>query len=344
MRWLALVWMIGCATDVRDVPWTYRFENPATRATATVLDARILAGGCRSTSVTHRTRFAPGGAAVRPPVLESGLFGFSMQALDASCAVVAEDCEERLLSGSDAASVMLVLADTGATPACSPARCVAGQCLEPDAGGPARDAGPAGCTGTRLDCNGDPRDGCEADTQIDPLNCGECMRRCPLPDHASAACVAGECSIGICEDGFGDCDEGLANGCEQRLDTDAHCAACRTPCALDHAIASCATGACVASACRPGFSECDGIPTNGCETEGPCVCRTGDTCEFECTFGCDVICEAGSICEVQCRALPCSARCGLDAQCTIACRPSGSTCATLCDLDACPLVCPDPCP
>jgi hypothetical protein len=35
--------------------------------------------------------------------------------------------------------------------------------------------------------------------------------------------------------------------------------------------------------------------------------------------------------------------CARDAVCTIACRPSGATCSTLCAMDTCPLVCPNPC-
>jgi hypothetical protein len=52
---------------------------------------------------------------------------------------------------------------------------------------------------------------------------------CVLPS-AVGACVAGACTIASCLGATGDCDGDVANGCETRVDTDAHCGACTTAC------------------------------------------------------------------------------------------------------------------
>ncbi len=56
-------------------------------------------------------------------------------------------------------------------------------------------------------------DGSCFDVLADPLHCGSCDA-CPLPDNAAAACAMGTCGVGVCADGFNDCDKNQANGCE----------------------------------------------------------------------------------------------------------------------------------
>lgn len=90
----------------------------------------------------------------------------------------------------------------------------------------------------------------------DPQHCGECDRACVLP-NAIARCERGACAIDRCAEGFGDCDGDAANGCEQRLDSAAHCGMCRARCEgatpiCDGATRRCATG------CSVGQSNCDG--------------------------------------------------------------------------------------
>ena len=45
------------------------------------------------------------------------------------------------------------------------------------------------CAGDRLDCNGDPNDGCEVSSHDDAEHCGTC-------DHS---CLGGTCSTGVCQ-------------------------------------------------------------------------------------------------------------------------------------------------
>jgi hypothetical protein len=58
------------------------------------------------------------------------------------------------------------------TPGCSAGRCATGAC-NPNWG----------------DCNGDPRDGCEANLLTDTMNCGECKKPCAT----GQSCQSGKC-------------------------------------------------------------------------------------------------------------------------------------------------------
>ncbi len=116
-------------------------------------------------------------------------------------------------------------------------------------------------------------DGC-ADTRTDPTNCGGCGIVCVVPQGAGS-CIDGICGVGLCDDGWGDCDGIEDNGCE----TESSCSSsaeveCTTRCdslgTLD------CTDACAPS-CRPPVEacnhlddDCDGVCDNG-ELAG---CRT----------------------------------------------------------------------
>ncbi|MCA9675938.1 MAG: SUMF1/EgtB/PvdO family nonheme iron enzyme [Kofleriaceae bacterium] len=85
------------------------------------------------------------------------------------------------------------------------------------------------------------------------------------------------------------CNEGLVtpadaadDNCDGQIDEPfdkqndpRYCGGC-TPCALDHAVAGCSLGACTVVACRPGFVDQNGDPSDGCEyactPSGPEVC------------------------------------------------------------------------
>ena len=93
-----------------------------------------------------------------------------------------------------------------------------------------------------------------------------------------------------------------------------HCGACDTACTFAHAGATCALGGCAMGTCAQGYSDCDGNPANGCETDlladtahcGAC----GNTCPpvapnvvSTCEAGvCKAICAPGMVvCNGQCR-------------------------------------------
>jgi tRNA A-37 threonylcarbamoyl transferase component Bud32 len=80
-------------------------------------------------------------------------------------------------------------------------------------------------------CDNDLSNGCEAETLVDPSNCGACGRKCPPLPHARVGCGAA-CTIWRCEDGYRDCNGAAADGCEVRSSDDAkNCGHCGTICA-----------------------------------------------------------------------------------------------------------------
>jgi hypothetical protein len=108
-----------------------------------------------------------------------------------------------------------------------------------DAGAPPA----AQCSPGTEDCDGDPSNGCEVDTQSDMQHCGGCDRLCHADGHDAlgAECVAGRCQITCSADPFGDhdCDFDPDNGCETRFRTDdQNCGGCGVVC-------TCFNGACL---------------------------------------------------------------------------------------------------
>jgi hypothetical protein len=83
-----------------------------------------------------------------------------------------------------------------------------------------------------------------------------------------------------------------------------HCGACNTRCPQGpNATASCVGGAC-RLACDIGFGDCDGMPTNGCETAlrstalhcGRCgnACPERENARVFCSSGrCEFVCTTG---------------------------------------------------
>ncbi len=113
-----------------------------------------------------------------------------------------------------------------ATATCSPAT---GECII------------ATCIGSWENCDGNEANGCETDTNTDADHCSDCDDPCPERAHADIRCGSARCYIRVCEDGFGDCNEELADGCETHLLTsEAHCGECGAPCP-----GRCSEGTCV---------------------------------------------------------------------------------------------------
>ncbi|MEZ4409716.1 MAG: hypothetical protein R3A52_25075 [Polyangiales bacterium] len=212
----------------------------------------------------------------------------------------------------------------------------------------------AGCSATQpcgagqLCCAG----GC-VDAQTNLSHCGACDRRCEAA-NATPACMNGACAVATCVTGFGDCDADASNGCEVELRAStAHCGACGNACAArPHAVARCTAGACE-YACEPGFGDCDGDASNGCEVDtrasanhcGMCgracdlanatsACSMGACVVAACTDGfgdCDG--NGANGCEADTRAS--TSHCGA---CGRAC-PAQPNAAPTCVAGACGLTC-----
>ncbi len=127
----------------------------------------------------------------------------------------------------------------------------------------------------RIDCNSGYEDcddyyynGCETHVAADANNCGGCGIICNNLPNASMECIDGNCVIGECVAGYGDCDGIPGNGCERNLMTDPdNCGFCGNACDFHNAIAECQSGSCVMTGCDPGYANCDEITGNGCEVD-----------------------------------------------------------------------------
>lgn len=172
--------------------------------------------------------------------------------------------------------------DDGECPAgCS---CLDGRVCVPD--DPDRPASVCACCEPgKLDCDGDPGNGCEVDPMRDPDHCGGCDVSC----GQNSVCDDGTCG---CLDDWGDCFDGLEDGCETWLvDNEFHCGGCNQPCD------------------QPPASFCEGQTLVEYMAPGECI---GTTCSYPqessfCPSGCD---------DGHCLEDPCGdAECQDDEQC-----------------------------
>jgi hypothetical protein len=236
-------------------------------------------------------------------------------------------CETRLNSVVDCAACGVDCALANATESCTTGSCVLGA-----------------CTGLYRDCNGNPADGCER-----PVNtltdCGGCNVACG--GAGTYSCATGTCLLDSCAAGMGNCDGNAVNGCEARLDSTTNCGGCAVACVRANAAVSCPSGACTLGACNSGYGNCDGDPSNGCETAlntvvncGTCgtICNLANATEA-CTAGACAIascssgwanCDANPVngCETQATTLTNCGGCGVPCARDHAAESCGSgTCA-----------------
>lgn len=155
-------------------------------------------------------------------------------------------------------------------------RCGSGQCQ-------------MSCMQGFADCNASPGDGCEANTQCDPNNCGGCGIKC----GAGVECIAGNCGCpnGTTKCGDAFCGPGAARVCKDLQQDDQNCGSCGNACPQPpnlppHTVSGCGGGTCGHLKCETGYDDCnDNIPVDGCETklgEDPNNCGA---CGFKCAPG-----------------------------------------------------------
>ncbi|MFO0648045.1 MAG: hypothetical protein U0326_17530 [Polyangiales bacterium] len=118
-----------------------------------------------------------------------------------------------------------------------------------------------------------------ANTSTDPANCGRCGAAC----FAGQLCVGGVCAA-TCGAGLTVCGGACTN---VSLDP-SNCGACGAACALTNATPFCLSGRCGVAACATGFGDCNGVATDGCETN---VTADGTNCGR-----CGARCGAGQFC------------------------------------------------
>ena len=193
--------------------------------------------------------------------------------------------------------------------------CVAAACsLEPnavvppgdadgmDAGSDAPDTGapPDVCVPRAESCN-EVDDDCDGttdegfDTSRDPLNCGACGTACTTePENGAARCLDGACSP-LCDEGFEDCNDREADGCEANLTSSATCEDCSTRCV--GATPLCQAGVGCVSDCGGGTTLCgtscvdtdsDVENCSGCGVSCPTRPNSVRVCDRRsCGFACD---------------------------------------------------------
>jgi sugar lactone lactonase YvrE len=143
------------------------------------------------------------------------------------------------------------------------------------AGGGIATGGSGGATTTTTTSSGTGGSGCGAgeamcdgactDIASDPTSCGACGHVCDAT-HGAPSCKSGACAID-CDPGFDDCNGDADDGCEADLGSDlASCGACGHTCDATHGAASCDDGLC-AITCDPGFEDCNGDASDGCEAD-----------------------------------------------------------------------------
>jgi len=138
-------------------------------------------------------------------------------------------------------------------------------------------------------CDDSFSNGCETDIRT-LANCGTCGTSC-AHNNAVSSCGDGNCTLAMCNAGYGDCNTNKADGCEERLNTGTHCGQCSRPCSLSNAAASCSSGSCQVSSCNGGFGNCDANASNGCETNLQTNAQHCNACGAACAAG--FVCQAG---------------------------------------------------
>lgn len=216
----------------------------------------------------------------------------------------------------------------------------------------------AECPEGTADCNWVFADGCEMDTTSSLQNCGACESDCTdrFP-RAIEACVESRCAIASCATGFADCDGVAESGCEADIRVDElNCGACGRSCNLANAVSECTATTCSIVDCLPGFEDCDGVASNGCEANlntslshcgacgqactipgGTAVCTAGD-CELaRCSAGLLDCSEATAGCETDATVVgdcgACDERCTSIPAGLAACEPNGTRTRWSCACD-----------
>ncbi|AKU99115.1 Tryptophan synthase alpha chain [Labilithrix luteola] len=117
------------------------------------------------------------------------------------------------------------------------------------------------------DCNDDrdrgcASDGCETNIRSDRHNCGGCGIECGPQQECRYDETGPHCADSCSSSGGTECED----GCRDLVGDPNNCGACGNMCPqpAPHQASSCAKGFCRLD-CLPGFADCNGDPSDGCE-------------------------------------------------------------------------------
>jgi hypothetical protein len=240
----------------------------------------------------------------------------------------ADGCEASL--GVPASCGSCTTACSGATPLCERDAAGVYSCV-------------AACSGGRTLCGMS----C-VDTGDDPRHCGGCDVACMTPPASSPTCDGGACGI-VCDTGFADCNDSVADGCEVDTRTDvANCGVCGTACSLPNATAICTARTCEVDGCDTGFANCNGDASDGCEADLASDATCGD-CSTSCGSGLSCVdgacvgpCPSGCTCsDTNCgrgaMSCSCNGGCTCDFECSrncsVTCNDTCTVATTAMELD-----------
>jgi hypothetical protein len=197
------------------------------------------------------------------------------------------------------------------------------------------------CNPGFADCDASAANGCETVLEKDPQNCGACGYAC----RYSETCVDGKCISGSAGD---DCPTGETwcyGFCADLTSDINNCGACGQVCSAANAAPLCQREKCLVDHCFSGFADCDGDPTNGCETDIQNDPNNCGACGYVCPSPTPV-CHQGSCtmtefdkCQANCRAIQrrdndacqaqyrqCVSACGQNVGCQDACQDPFLSC------------------
>ena len=129
------------------------------------------------------------------------------------------------------------------------------------------------CDTGYLDCDGNNANGCETLGLNDTTHCGRCGNRCPT----SQSCVRGACAT-VCADTL------CGASCVDLTTSVTHCGSCGRVCSVTNGTPRCAGSVCGIATCNAGYASCDGVATNGCETNTQTDPGACGACGTRCAF------------------------------------------------------------
>ncbi len=193
-----------------------------------------------------------------------------------------DDCDGRTDEGFDLQTDPANCGGCGAACAVDPVNassaCVAGGCL-------------VTCDDGFLDCDSTV-EGCESSDRA-PATCGGCTSPCEGATPLCEPRADGNVCTDACPGGFAVC----SGSCVDTESDPLHCGTCGMACPKrPNATRTCMAGDC-GFECDPGFYDCDGDPTNGCESQQTELDNCGG-CGLACGFANGVASCATGACQL----------------------------------------------